>query len=61
MGRWLDANQDDLRHEYDAAAGIPVTWLIRPDGTVQAKTVQAKAVGYRDREWFERELKRLVG
>ena len=51
----LGTDQDDLKREYDVLGGIPVTWLIRPDGTVQSK-----AVGYRDRAWFERELNRLV-
>lgn len=52
----LGTDHGDLKRDYDVLGGIPVTWLIRPDGSVQSK-----AIGYRDRAWFEQELTRLVG
>lgn len=45
---------DDLRQAYDAAAVIPVSWLIKPDGTVFAK-----AAGIHSKDWFEDKIKAL--
>jgi peroxiredoxin len=47
-----------LRHEiltaYDATTIIPVSWLIKPDGTVFAK-----AQGFHSKEWFESKIRAL--
>jgi cytochrome c biogenesis protein CcmG/thiol:disulfide interchange protein DsbE len=45
---------DDLRQAYDAEAIIPVSWLIKPDGSVFAK-----AAGIHSKEWFEDKIKAL--
>jgi hypothetical protein len=45
---------DDLRQAYDAEAIIPVSWLIKSDGTVFAK-----AAGIHSKEWFEDKIKAL--
>ena len=45
---------DDLRQAYDASAIIPVSWLIKPDGTVFAK-----AAGIHSKDWFEDKIKAL--
>jgi cytochrome c biogenesis protein CcmG/thiol:disulfide interchange protein DsbE len=46
--------QDELRHAYDASAIIPVSWLIKADGTVFAK-----AAGIHSKDWFEDKIKAL--
>jgi len=43
--------QDELKAAYDAEAVIPVSWLIKPDGTLLAK-----AQGIHAKEWFEENL-----
>jgi peroxiredoxin len=43
--------RDDLFRAFEAESVYPVTWIVRSDGTVQAK-----AVGLRERDWFEQEL-----
>lgn len=45
---------DDLLEAYDAAIAVPVSWLIRRDGTVAAKKI-----GPGSREWFETQVKAL--
>jgi thiol-disulfide isomerase/thioredoxin len=45
---------DDLRQAYDAEAIIPVSWLIKRDGTVFAK-----AQGIHSKDWFEDKIKAL--
>ena len=47
--------EDRLQEAYDAVMAIPVTWLIRADGTVQA--VQK---GPATHEWFAAQAKALV-
>jgi thiol-disulfide isomerase/thioredoxin len=50
----LGLGHDDVRQAYDASAIIPVSWLIKPDGTVFAK-----AAGIHSKEWFEDKIKAL--
>ena len=38
----------------DAMMAIPVTWLIRPDGTVHAKIT-----GIHGKDWFEQQIQEL--
>jgi len=45
---------DELREAYDADAIIPVSWLIKADGTVFAK-----AAGIHSKDWFEDKIKAL--
>ena len=45
---------DELRQAYDASAIIPVSWLMKPDGTVFAK-----AAGIHSKDWFEDKIKAL--
>jgi hypothetical protein len=47
-------DQAKLVKAYEAEMVIPVTWIIRADGTVAAKTV-----GIKEKEWFEREIEAL--
>lgn len=47
--------QDELKAAYDAEVVIPVSWLIRPDGTVHAK-----AQGIHAKEWFEENITLMV-
>jgi thiol-disulfide isomerase/thioredoxin len=46
---------DDFKKAFDADDVIPVSWLIRADGTVQTK-VQ----GIHPQDWFEAQVKTLV-
>jgi peroxiredoxin len=46
--------RDDLMAEYEAGLVVPVTWLIRPDGTV-LETVK----GIHSREWFDAKVQEL--
>ena len=46
--------QDELREAYDASMIIPVSWLIKSDGTVFAK-----AVGIHSKEWFDSKLQSM--
>ncbi|MCC7009234.1 MAG: TlpA family protein disulfide reductase [Acidobacteria bacterium] len=43
--------QDEFKAAYDAEAVIPVSWLIKPDGTLLAK-----AQGIHAKEWFEENI-----
>ena len=46
--------RDDVAKAYDALMAIPVTWLIRPDGTVHAKVT-----GIHGKDYFERQIQEL--
>jgi peroxiredoxin len=46
--------REEVARAYGAEAVLPVTWLIRPDGTVQAK-----AVGIHGKEWFESQIEAM--
>jgi cytochrome c biogenesis protein CcmG/thiol:disulfide interchange protein DsbE len=43
--------RDDFFKAFDAESIYPVTWIVKPDGTVQAK-----AIGVKPREWFEQQI-----
>ena len=45
---------DDVAKAYDALMAIPVTWLIRPDGTVLAKVT-----GIHGKDWFDEKIQEL--
>ena len=47
--------QDKLQETYDAVMMIPVTWFIRPDGTVHLKHQ-----GPATREWLETQVKAML-
>ena len=47
--------QDALQETYDAVISIPVTWFIRPDGTILRKHQ-----GPATKEWFESQVKALL-
>jgi peroxiredoxin len=47
--------QDALQETYDAMIVVPVTWFIRPDGTVLLKHQ-----GPASKEWFEKQVRVLV-
>jgi peroxiredoxin len=47
-------DQAALVKAFEAEMVVPVTWIIRPDGTVSNKTV-----GIKEKEWFEREIEAL--
>ena len=51
----LGKGQDKLQETYDAAMFVPITWLIRADGSVFLKHQ-----GPATREWFENQVKSLV-
>ena len=46
--------RDDVAKAYDALMAIPVTWLVRADGTVHAKVT-----GIHGRDWFEQQIQEL--
>jgi cytochrome c biogenesis protein CcmG/thiol:disulfide interchange protein DsbE len=46
--------QDEFKAAFDAEAVIPVSWLMKPDGTLAAK-----AQGIHSKEWFETNLQLL--
>ena len=48
--------QDTFQETYDAVVLIPVTWFIRPDGTVLRKHQ-----GPATKEWFEAQVKSMLG
>ena len=50
----VGAGHEDLRAAFDASSVIPISWLIRADGTVFAK-----AQGFHSKEWFESKIKAL--
>ncbi len=47
--------QDALQEKYDAVLMVPVTWFIRPDGTVLKKHQ-----GPASKDWFEAQVKALL-
>ncbi len=47
--------QDRLLETYEAVFFIPVTWFVRPDGTVSLKHP-----GSATKEWFEEQVKALL-
>lgn len=51
----LGLGQDTLLETYDAVFFIPVTWFVRPDGTVSLKHP-----GSATKEWFEEQVKALL-
>jgi peroxiredoxin len=51
----IGLGQDRLLETYDAVFFIPVTWFIRPDGSVSLKHP-----GSATREWFEEQVKALL-
>jgi cytochrome c biogenesis protein CcmG/thiol:disulfide interchange protein DsbE len=50
----VGAGRDDVAKAYDALMAIPVTWLIRADGTVHAKVA-----GIHGKDWFEQQIQEL--
>jgi len=50
----IGSGHDDLLEAFDAEFGIPVSWLIRADGTIVVKQP-----GGQTREWFEAQIKTL--
>jgi thiol-disulfide isomerase/thioredoxin len=51
----LGLGHDELLEAYDAVAVIPVSWFIRPDGSVMLKHQGAQS-----RQWFEDQVRQLV-
>jgi peroxiredoxin len=51
----LGRDQDKLLEAYDAVMYVPITWLIRPDGTVFLKHL-----GPATREWLDTQIKSLI-
>jgi len=47
---------DDMLEEFEATFAVPVSWFIRPDGTVYLKHE-----GTQTREWFEQQALALFG
>jgi peroxiredoxin len=47
--------QDALQEKYDAVLMVPVTWFIRPDGTVLKKHQ-----GPASKDWFEAQIKAML-
>ena len=47
--------QDEFQETYDAVVAIPVTWFIRPDGTVLKKHQ-----GPASKAWFESQVKAML-
>jgi thiol-disulfide isomerase/thioredoxin len=50
----LGKGHDDLMAAYQASEVIPVSWFIKPDGTVSMK-----ATGIHPRAWFDQQIKAL--
>jgi peroxiredoxin len=46
---------DDIQEQYEAMMMIPITWFIRPDGTVHLKHS-----GPATKDWFEAQVKALL-
>jgi peroxiredoxin len=46
---------DDLLEQYEAAFLIPVTWFIKPDGTIYLKHP-----GSQTKEWFDQQIQALL-
>jgi thiol-disulfide isomerase/thioredoxin len=51
----VGVGHDDLLEAYEASFVVPVSWLIRSDGTISEK-----AVGIRSKEWFEEQIKAIL-
>jgi len=51
----IGMGQDELQEVYDAMVVVPVTWFIRPDGTVLTKHQ-----GPASKEWFEKQVRALI-
>lgn len=51
----VGASARDFRVQFEANDVIPISWLIRPDGTVLAK-----AQGIHPKDWFEANLKSML-
>jgi cytochrome c biogenesis protein CcmG/thiol:disulfide interchange protein DsbE len=49
-------DRTDIARAYEAEQVIPVTWLVRADGTVQAKVT-----GIHGRDWFEQQILEMFG
>jgi len=47
-------DHEDLLAAYDAVYGIPISWFIRPDGTVALKRP-----GYNSKAWFDEQIRAL--
>lgn len=47
--------QDKLQETYDAMLMVPVTWFIRPDGTIHRKHQ-----GPATHEWFEEQVREMI-
>ena len=47
---------DSFQEQYDAVVMVPVTWFIKPDGTVLKKHQ-----GPASRDWFEAQVKAMIG
>jgi peroxiredoxin len=50
----LGLGHDDLLEIYQADISVPVTWLIRPDGSIATK-----ADGPQSKEWFQAQIKAM--
>jgi len=50
----LGLGHDDLLGIYQADISVPVTWLVRPDGSIATK-----AEGAQSKEWFETQIKAM--
>ena len=51
----IGLGQDKLLATYDAEITIPISWFVRPDGTVLRKHQ-----GSQSKEWFEAQVKQLL-
>jgi thiol-disulfide isomerase/thioredoxin len=52
---FVGVGHDDMLQAYEATFAVPVSWFIRPDGTIAEK-----AIGIHPKEWFEEQIKALV-
>jgi thiol-disulfide isomerase/thioredoxin len=50
----LGRGQDEMLEAYGASVAIPVSWLVRADGTVSGKTE-----GPQTKQWFEAQIKAM--
>lgn len=51
----LGLGRDEMLENYEATFMIPITWFIKPDGTVTLKHP-----GSASREWFEQQIRALL-
>ena len=51
----IGQGQDELQEVYDAMLAVPVTWFIRPDGSVMLKHR-----GPATKAWFEKQVRALI-